>query len=91
MRCKDCVVGLFGSCAGDYCAAERAGLVEQAQLAAELHGHALGEFAKVKGRPTWEARCTRCGRTATVCLDPECAGRDLSGPALSEGCPPGGS
>ena len=88
MRCKDCVVGLFGACAADYCAAERAGLMEQAQAAAGQRGHTLGEFAKARGRPTWEARCLRCGRVAAICLDPECAGQDLSGPALVEDCQP---
>lgn len=87
MRCKDCVVGMLGACGGDYCAAERAGLIEQAQAAAEQRGHVLGEFVKLKGRPMWEARCRRCGRTATICLDPEEAGQDLTGPALVEACP----
>ncbi len=87
MRCRDCVVGVFGACGGDYCAAERAGLIEQAQVAAEQRGHVLGEFVKVKGKPTWEARCRRCGRIAAICLDPEGPGQDLSGPALVDPCP----
>ena len=86
MRCKDCVVGLFGACRGEYCAAERAGLIEQAQAAAKGHGHALGEFAQIKGRPTWEARCRRCGKAAAVCLDPECGGQDVYGEAVGEDC-----
>ncbi len=86
MRCKDCVVGLFSVCQGDYCSAERSGLIELAQAAAEYHGHTLDEFVKLKDRPTWEARCLRCGLSATICLDPECAGQDLTGPALSEPC-----
>lgn len=86
MRCKHCVVGLFGACAGEYCAAERAGLVEQAQLAAQEHGHELGEFVQLKCRPDWEARCTRCGKVVGIRLDPAPGEADLYGEAVREGC-----
>ena len=87
MRCRDCVVGLFDVCHGEYCAAERAGLIEQAQAAAAGRGHTLGEFVQVKRRPAWEAHCGRCGKVAGIRLDPQPGEQDVYGEAVTAVCP----
>jgi hypothetical protein len=85
--CKNCVVGLLGSCAGDYCAPEREPLLAQARRAAEAHGHHLGAFVKVEDVPVWKAQCTGCGREAVVTLDPQPGERAVSVDALLADCP----
>jgi len=86
-KCKDCLVGLFGACSGDYCRVERGILIEQAQHLAGQHGHVLGEFVKVKNRPIWEARCVQCGQGVAVTLDPAPGEPDVYGDALTTPCP----
>lgn len=85
-KCKDCVVGLLGACAGDYCRVEREILIEQALEHAAEHRHVLGPFVKRKGAPVWEACCTRCGKTAAITLDPAPGEPDLSGEVLTTEC-----
>ena len=84
-RCKRCVVGLFGACSADYCFAERQGLIEEAERLAA--SHALGPFVKVRGSPVWASSCARCGRTATIALDPAPRAPEVYGEAVDAPCP----
>jgi len=69
--CKDCVAWLLGGCrTAEYCRPERECLIETAREAAERGGHVLAEFIHVKGRPVWQAECTRCGQSVGINLDP---------------------
>jgi hypothetical protein len=85
-RCKDCVVGLFGACAPDYCRQERQGLIENAQWFAEQRGHVLSEFIKTSGQPVWQAQCVTCGLVVSVCLDPAPGEPDVHGEGLEIDC-----
>jgi hypothetical protein len=86
-KCKNCVVGLLGSCGEDYCASEREILVAQAQRVAEAHGHHLGAFVKLADVPVWRARCAGCGREVAVNLDPQPGELVVSAASLLEDCP----
>ena len=85
MKCKNCVVGLLGTC-HDYCRPEREGLIEEAQRRAEQLGHVLAGFVKVKDYAIWEARCERCGRVAAIALDPPLNEPDVYGEAVVARC-----
>ncbi len=84
--CRDCAVGLLGACNGDYCRAEREPLLEEAQLLAEQHAHVLTDWAKQKGVPVWQACGQRCGRGATINLDPAPGEFALEGNAITQDC-----
>jgi hypothetical protein len=85
--CRGCVAGLFGVCGTDYCAPEREGLIEEAVRRSEQRGHTLTPFRQVKGRPVWDAECTRCGLSATICLNPAPGEPDIYGDAITQDCP----
>ena len=86
-RCRGCVVGLFGACGIDYCFAERQGLIEEAEQLAAEGAHALGPFVKVRGKPLWTSSCARCGRAATITLDPAPGAPEVYGDAVRAPCP----
>jgi hypothetical protein len=85
--CKDCVANLFGICREEYCYTERAALVERARRTADQLGHELTGFTKTEEQPVWQAQCTRCGRRATVTIDPEPGQPPISGEAVRADCP----
>ena len=70
-QCRDCVGRLLGACRGDACRVERRCLIEEAEARAAQLDHTLSRFVKLKDRPIWSARCTRCGRRAVIQIDPE--------------------
>jgi hypothetical protein len=69
-RCRDCGTRHLGPCQ-DYCYDERQGLIEWVQEHCAALGHELGPFKQIPGYAVWAARCTLCGRLATVRLDPD--------------------
>jgi len=87
MRCKECVVGHLGACAGDYCRTEREALIEWATGLAQEKGHHLGDFIKLKGESVWEARCLHCGGSLFISLSPEPGQPDVYGQATTQSCP----
>jgi len=86
--CKDCVAWQFGACRyKDYCLPERLALMEQAETLAAEQGHQLGEFSRVaEGLSLFRAVCIRCGRPATIDVNPGPDETDLFGEALTESC-----
>ena len=88
-KCKDCVVGLFGSCGrnADYCRLERETLMEEARLLAKEHGHVLGEFVQVKELSIWQAHCAQCDQLAFIDIDPAVDNPPIYGEATTVRCP----
>jgi len=86
--CKDidCVVEVFGRCRGEYCTAERRGLIERARQEARRLGHSLSPFEKVKDHAIWKARCEDCDLEAAVTLSAKPGEPEVYGEALSKAC-----
>ncbi len=86
-KCKDCVAWLLGGCGtAEYCRPERECLIEEARQLAEGGGHALAEFVHMKGRPVWQAECTRCGQLVGINLDPAPDEPCVYGEVLTAAC-----
>ena len=86
--CKDCVAWLLGGCDGesDLCGPERDSLIAEARQSAERGGHVLTDFVHVKGRPVWQAECTRCRQSASINLDPSPGEAGVYGEAVTAAC-----
>jgi len=84
--CRNCVAQLLGACDGDYCHAERVGLIEQVERLAADRGHTLSPFEKTKGHPLWTAHCEVCGLQVMYTLDPEPGVMAIHGDLIESDC-----